>query len=207
MNNLYAKYIKRVLDLALAIIVSPIFLLIFVIIAPFIFFEDKGSIMYKSKRRGYKNQIFYMYKFRSMKVNAPDVRNKDNTTFSSKNDPRVTHIGMFLRKTSIDELPQIINIIKGDMSWVGPRATMPQVGQIYVELTEMERKKLSVRPGITGYTAALYRNSIDKNEKLKYDGYYVDNISFILDIKIVFWTFKTVVLRKNLYTNKDSSVH
>ena len=206
MNSMYRKGIKRILDFAFALLASPFLLLIVLVLAPFIYFEDKGSIFYKAQRRGYKNRIFYMYKFRSMKMNAPDIRNQDNTTFSSKDDPRVTRIGRILRKTSIDELPQIINILKGDMSWVGPRATMPQAGKIHVELTELEQKKVSVRPGITGYTAALYRNSIPKSEKLRHDSFYVDNMSFKLDVKILFWTLKSVVFRKNLYSNKDTAV-
>lgn len=136
-----------------------------------------------------------------MKVNSPDIRNDNNSTFNSYNDPRVTNIGRLLRKTSLDELPQIINVLKGDMSFIGPRASIPTEGITWDDLNDIQKKRLTVRPGITGYSAALYRNSIDKMEKQKLDCYYVDKMSFFFDIKIILWTFKMVLSQKNLYTN------
>jgi lipopolysaccharide/colanic/teichoic acid biosynthesis glycosyltransferase len=136
-----------------------------------------------------------------MYVNAPDIRNKDGSTYNSDSDKRVTKIGRLLRKTSIDELPQVLNVLKGDMSWIGPRASVPKEGYTWYDLDEIQRKRLTVRPGLTGYTAALYRNSIPQEEKHKWDCYYVDHINFLLDMKIVILTIKTVILRKNIYTN------
>lgn len=200
---MYRKYIKRFLDILISLLVFPVVGVVFILVAPMIFLEDRGSIIYKAKRRGRNGKIFDMYKFRSMKMNAPDLRNEDNSTFNSQNDPRVTRIGSILRKTSIDELPQVINVLKGDMSWIGPRASIPRNGYTWDDLDEIQKKRLTIRPGITGYTASLYRNSIPKEEKQRYDCYYVDHMSFSLDLKIVFWTISTVLLHKNLYTNKE----
>ncbi len=104
-----------------AVIMLPIFIVSIIFIAPIIYLNDKGDIFYKAKRRGINGTVFEMYKYRSMSMNAPDIRNADNSTFNSENDPRVTKIGRLLRATSLDELPQIINVLKGDMSIVGPR--------------------------------------------------------------------------------------
>ena len=199
---MYKKYVKRLLDIVISIIALPFVLIISLFVAPAIYFEDRGSIFYRAKRRGLNGKIFQMYKFRSMKMNAPDLRNKDNSTFNSSDDPRVTRIGRILRKTSIDELPQVVNVLKGDMSLIGPRAPIPKEGVDYNNLTDLQKKRLTVRPGITGYTAALYRNSIPQEEKHKYDCYYVDNVSFLLDLKIFFLTIQTVLLHKNVYTNE-----
>lgn len=198
---MYSKVVKRILDILFAVIALPFVILFILIFAPAIYMEDRGTIFYKAKRRGLNGKVFFMYKLRSMRMNAPDIRNANNSTFNSASDPRVTKIGRILRKTSIDELPQIFNILKGDMSFIGPRAPIPKDGMSWEDLGEMQKKRLTVRPGITGYAAALYRNSIDKTEKLKLDCYYADHVSFVLDVKIVFWTLRTVLLRKNLYTN------
>lgn len=198
---MYKKHIKRLIDIILSLIALPFVCLAIIIFGPMIYIEDHGTIFYRAKRRGLNGKIFFMYKLRSMKMNAPDLRNADNSTFNSSDDPRVTKIGRFLRKTSIDELPQIFNVLKGDMSLIGPRAPVPKEGYRWDDLDEIQKKRLIVRPGITGYTAALYRNSIPQEEKHKWDCYYVDHVSFLLDVKIVFWTAATVLLRRNIYTN------
>ena len=118
----YERYIKRGLDVIFAVIALPIVLVVCIIFGTLIWLEDRGTIFYLAKRRGKDGTIFNMYKLRSMKVNAPDIRNKDNSTFNSADDPRVTKIGKLMRKISVDELPQVFNILKGDMSWIGPRS-------------------------------------------------------------------------------------
>lgn len=198
---MYKNYIKRLLDIILAIIALPFLGIIAIFVGPAIYVEDRGTIFYKAKRRGLQGKVFDMYKFRSMKVNAPDLRNKDNSTFNSDQDPRVTKVGRLIRKTSVDELPQILNVLKGDMSWIGPRPSIPKEGVTWDDFSDEQKKRLSIRPGITGYTAALYRNSISKEERRKQDNFYVDHASFWLDIKILFWTLKTVLLRKNIHRN------
>ena len=199
---LYRHYLKRLLDILLSLFALPFLFLLILLVGPMIWLEDRGTIFYLGKRRGLKGKIFKMIKLRSMYVDAPDVRNLDNSTFSSKVDPRVTRIGRILRASSMDELPQIINVLKGDMSWIGPRASIPREGIGWDQLNERQQKRLTVRPGITGYTAALYRNSIKPEEKLQHDLYYVDQLTFCLDVKIIFWTIASVFGRKNLYSNE-----
>ncbi|MDU2585356.1 MAG: sugar transferase, partial [Anaerococcus prevotii] len=103
------------------------------------------------------------------------------------------------RKTSIDELPQVFNILKGDMSWIGPRPNNPS--KVYEDMTDVEKKRLSIRPGVTGYSQAYYRNSINQDEKLKKDVFYSENVRFVFDFKIFIQTIKTVLLQKNINTN------
>lgn len=132
-----------------------------------------------------------------MYVNAPDLRNSDGSTFNSNDDPRVTPIGKFLRKTSIDELPQLLNVLIGDMSFVGPRPTL--TGTPVEEYDDILKKRASVRPGVTGYAQAYYRNSISQDEKFNKDCFYVDNISFFFDVKILWKTFFSVLKSDNVF--------
>ena len=198
---MYKKYLKRILDLLCAVIGLPFFILILIIVAPLIFLYDRGPVFYCGERLGKNGKTFRMYKFRSMKVNAPDLRNSDGTTFNSANDPRVTPIGRILRKTSLDETAQILNILKGDMSIVGPRAFLTTRFHGMEYLNEEEKLRLSVLPGITGYCQAYYRNAATHDEKVHYDAYYAENISFALDVKILLRTIKTILSQKNVYTN------
>lgn len=176
----------------------PAVVLLFIVFGPIIYFEDKGSVLYKQDRLGKNGRVYKMYKFRSMKVNAPDLRNIDGSTYNGEDDPRVTKIGKFMRKTSVDEIPQIINVLKGDMSFIGPR---PNTLMALKESDELMWYKMKVRPGITGYSQAYFRNTIRGREKYKNDVYYVDHLSFILDCRVLIKTFITVVKRENVYVN------
>lgn len=200
---MYKRFIKRVLDIMMAVMGLPLLLLAFVMIGPMIYLEDRGPIFYNAPRLGKDGRIFTMYKFRSMKVNSPDIRNEDGSTFSSEDDPRLTRIGRFIRKTSIDELPQLLNVLKGDMSIVGPRPPVP--GSNPVRLNGRAGKRYEVRPGITGYAQAFFRNSISQAEKFAYDTEYVENLSFLLDVRVLVATFATVALRRDVFTNVTSS--
>lgn len=186
---------KRIFDITLVIFLSPFACIIILIISLLIYFSDKGPIFYNAKRLGRNGIPFTMYKLRTMIVNAPDIRLSDGSTYNSDDDPRVTKLGKFMRKTSIDELPQLLNVLKGDMSFIGPR---PDPLDWYEKYTPEERVFLSVRPGITGYNQAYFRNCADGKTKIVNDIYYVKNISFILDMKILFKTIKTVILRENI---------
>ena len=196
---MYKKIIKRLLDILLSVLILPFFLVLLIIIAPIIYLEDKGKVFYNGKRLGKNGKIFKMYKFRTMKENSEDIRNKDGSTYNSENDTRVTKIGKFLRKTSLDEVPQIINVLKGDMSFIGPRPDLPEHMKLY---SEFEKRKLEIRPGITGYNQAYYRNSIEWKERIKNDIYYIDNLSIWMDIKVFFKTFITVFRKEGVYINK-----
>ncbi len=199
-NGFYQLFIKRIIDIVACLVAMPFVLLIFIPVAIAIKIEDGGPIFYKSGRIGKGFKEFYMLKFRSMKVNAPDLRNEDGSTYNSKTDSRVTKIGKFIRETSIDELPQIFNVLVGHMSIIGPRAGDVESKDTY---EEDEKEKTLVRPGISGYTQAYYRNNLGVREKRLYDAWYAHNVSLMLDIKIFFKTIKTVLLRDGIYTNKE----
>ena len=198
---MYKAFGKRVIDLIICIIGLPFFGIFYIIFAPIIKVTDKGPVFYNAERLGRKGKIYKMYKFRSMRVNAPDIRNSDGSTFNGDNDPRVTKVGRILRKTSIDETPQILNVLKGDMSIIGPRPFVTTHYQGYDKLDEKGKKRLEVRPGITGYSQAYFRNSIGQEEKINNDVYYAENVSFILDVKIFFHTIKSVLKRENIYVD------
>ncbi len=192
--------VKMVIDFVIALLLLPFLLLVLIPSAVFIKLEDRGPIFYMGERLGRNGKIFKMFKLRSMKVNAPDIRLSDGSTYNAEDDPRVTKFGRFARKTSIDELPQLLNILKGDMSFVGPRPDLPDDLYTY---SEEEKKILLVRPGITGYNQAVNRNAVTAHEKLKNDIYYVEHMSFLFDIKIIFMTIKTVLSHKNVYRSGD----
>lgn len=195
---MYKKYIKRIIDIFLSIILFPLFIILYIIIGISIKIEDKGPIFYKARRIGKDSKIFDMYKFRSMKVNAPNIVNEDGSTYNAKDDPRVTKVGKIIRETSLDEIPQIINVLKGEMNIIGPRASGAGAIGTYLE---DEKDKMKVNPGITGYTQAYYRNGLNVREKRLKDAWYANNVSFWLDIKIFFKTIQTVLKKENLYTN------
>ena len=160
--------------------------------------EDGGPVFYRSARVGKDFRKFGMYKFRSMKVNAPDIRNADGGTYNAADDPRVTRIGKFLRETSLDETPQLLNIIKGEMSIIGPRAGDWESIDTYAD---DEKDKVKVLPGLTGYCQAYFRNAASVREKRLKDAWYANHVSFKLDLQIFFKTIATVLKHENLYTN------
>ena len=126
------------------------------------------------------------------------------STYNGENDPRVTKIGRIMRKTSIDEVPQILNVLLGDMSYIGPRPHLVTNYKGYEFLDERRKRRLDVRPGITGYSQAYFRNSITSEQKLANDVYYVENISFLFDIKILIKTVMSVLKRENIYVSQDA---
>lgn len=193
---MYKCFFKRFLDLFIGFIALPFELVLIIVFGPIIYFSDKGPIFYCGERIGKNGKTFKMIKFRSMYVDAPDIRLKDGSTYNGEDDPRVTKIGKFLRKTSIDELPQFINVFLGQMSLIGPR---PDPVDWINKYPEDCKVLLTVKPGITGYSQAYYRNSVDGYKKMQNDAYYAKNISFWLDIKIFFKTISTVIKRENTY--------
>lgn len=195
---MYKKHVKRVIDVTASIVGLPFFGLALLIVAPLIVIEDHGPVFYNADRLGFNTKTFKMYKFRSMKVNAPDIRNSDGSTYNSKDDPRVTRVGRILRKTSIDEIPQIINVLKGDMSLVGPRPGLPEEWGDYGNDEKLRR---SVRPGITGYSQAYYRNSDTMEERMKNDINYAQNVTFLLDCRIIAKTILSVIRKENVNRN------
>ncbi len=197
---MYVKVVKRVLDIIISIIAIPFVLIACAIVSPIIKHEDSGPIFYNAPRVGRGGRLFTMYKFRSMKVNSPDLKMPDGSTYNAPDDPRMTKIGAFLRRTSIDEIPQFFNILKGDMSLIGPRPDLLEEAELY---EGDEARKLEVLPGITGYAQVYGRNSIPWKSRLKLDVEYVNRISFTLDVKIFFKTISSVVNQKGIYNTAD----
>jgi len=196
------RYIKRIFDLVVSIVALPFIIFILIIIYPLVKLDSKGPYIYKSERLGINMNKFMMYKIRTMKVNAPDIRNSDGSTFNSNSDNRVTKIGKFLRKTSIDELPQIFNVFLGSMSLIGPRPDLFSQKVIYID-EKKDISKFSVKPGITGYAQVNGRNTIDWKEKNELDKFYIDNISFLMDFKILFKTVLYVIKGKGVNRVKE----
>ncbi len=193
----YKRFFKRFLDICISAVALPFVFVIVLIMAPVIYFTDRGPVFYNAPRIGKDGKLFKMYKFRSMYVNSPDIRLKDGSTYNSEEDPRVTPVGRFMRKTSIDELPQFLNIFLGQMSLIGPRPDTPDSLDTYPEEV---RVFLTVRPGITGYSQAYFRNSVNAEIKMRNDAYYAINCTFFMDVKIFFKTIVSVLSRQNIYT-------
>ena len=193
---MYAKFGKRVCDLVIGVAALPFVLLIIAVLAPFIHFEDKGPVFYNAPRVGLGGRDFKMYKLRSMRVNAPDLVMEDGSTYNGADDPRMTRVGAFMRKTSLDEMPQFLNVLKGDMSVVGPRPDLRRETELY---EGDEGLKLTVKPGLTGYAAVYGRNSLPWHDRLKMDVEYVRTLSFPLDVKIFFKTFSTVFKQEGVF--------
>lgn len=193
---MYKHFFKRLFDFILSLICLPFLLLFFLGVAIAIKIDDQGPVFYSAKRIGKNGKLFKMLKFRSMKVNAPDIRLADGSTYNGDDDPRVTKVGKFIRKTSIDELPQILNVFVGHMSFIGPR---PDPEDWLDKYADEEKVFLTVRPGITGYSQAYFRNEADGQQKVKNDVYYAQHCTFWMDIKIFFKTIATVFKRENTY--------
>lgn len=192
------KYVKRLFDMVCCVVVLPFWFLLYAVVAVLIKKDDGGPVFYKAERIGKGCKKIHMLKFRSMKVNSANILNADGSTYNSADDPRVTKVGKFLRETSLDETPQILNVLKGDMSLIGPRASGWDALPTY---KEDEMAKMDVRPGITGYTQAYFRNGLTVREKRLKDAWYAAHVSFGLDVRIFFRTVRTVLLRENIYTN------
>lgn len=186
---MYSKIFKRLLDFLLALIglllLWPILLLAMLAVV----IEDPGPALFRQKRLGFHGREFTMLKLRSMRVNAEHT---GSGVYSGKDDPRVTKVGRFLRKTSIDELPQLINLLKGDMSLIGPRPPLTYHPWPISQYTDEQRRMFDVRPGITGWAQTHGRKDVEWHKRIELNVWYVNHISFRLDIKIFFLTFLKV---------------
>lgn len=184
MKNLFDK----TLALFLIILFSPIY-----IIVSFLIYKKMGSpILFRQKRPGYKEKIFGIYKFRTMTNETDQYGNL------LPDDQRLVGIGKFIRSTSLDELPQLFNVLKGEMSFVGPRPLLIEYLPLY---SETQKRRHDVKPGITGWAQVNGRNAISWEQKFEYDVWYVDNQSFLLDMKILWMTFLKVVKRSDISSN------
>ena len=178
---MYKKYIKKILDKVISLIIIILFLPLFLIISFLIKIIDKNKIIYKQERTGINGNIFYIYKFSTFK------------------DGKITKFGKILRKTSLDEFPQMFNIIKGDMSFIGPR---PWIPDYYKYMNENQRRRVNVLPGLTGLAQINGRNGISIYDKINYDIEYIDNCSFKTDIYIIFKTIYVIIKHENVDLNE-----
>jgi exopolysaccharide biosynthesis polyprenyl glycosylphosphotransferase len=197
-DHALSLFVKRAMDVVLSALVLAFSIPFMFVIGALIRLTSKGPAIYRQIRCGLYGRKFVLYKFRSMKEGAEDVlweikhlNEMDGPVFKMRNDPRVTALGRFLRKSSIDEWPQFWNVLKGDMSLVGPRAPLPEEVKEY---TRWQRRRLSVKPGITCLWQVSGRNEIDFHEWMKLDLHYIDNWSLLLDLKIILRTFPVVLL-------------
>ena len=187
-------YIKRIFDVIISLISLIILFPVFIISAILIKLDSKGPVFFRQKRVGRNSKIFRIYKFRSMVTNAE----KFGLGYAvKKDDPRITKVGKYLRLTGIDELPQILNVLKGEMSLVGPRPTLPYQVKKY---TDWEKRRVEMRPGITSLMIITGHNKLSWPEKIKTDIYYIDHWSLWLDLKILFKTIWVIIFtRKGIY--------
>ena len=197
LTNTGNRFVKRLMDIAGAlfgiIVTSPIMLVCAILVK----LTSKGPIIFKQERVGLHNKSFYMYKFRSMEMQSSKEEKK---AWTVKNDPRVTSVGKFLRGTSLDELPQLFNILKGDMSLVGPRPERPLFVEKFKEEIPRYMVKHQVRPGLTGWAQVNgLRGDTSIKKRIEYDIYYIENWTLGFDIKIIFKTFLTGFVNKNAY--------
>ena len=187
--------LKRFFDIILSLILIVLFSPVYIVISILIIFKMGGPILFRQKRPGYKEKIFGIYKYRTM----TNEKDKDGNLLSD--DQRLVGIGKFIRSTSLDELPQLFNVLKGEMSFVGPRPLLIEYLPLY---SDKQKRRHDVKPGITGWAQVNGRNAISWEQKFEYDVWYVDNQSFLLDMKILWLTFLKVVKRSDI--SSDTSV-
>jgi lipopolysaccharide/colanic/teichoic acid biosynthesis glycosyltransferase len=195
-------FLKRLIDflgsLIGIVIISPLLL----IIALYIKLTSKGPVFFRQERLGKNGEVFKIFKFRTMVVNAENIG--DGLTVKSESDNRITKVGRILRKTSLDELPQLINVIRGEMSLVGPRPPVtyfPYNG--YEDYPDWAKKRFLMHPGMTGLAQVTVRNSVTWDERIVVDNKYIDHFNVWLDIKILFATFMKIFKSENIYLNKE----
>lgn len=187
---MYKRFFKRAFGILFAllglIITSPIIAIVAILIK----IESPGPVIFKQQRIGKNGKVFEIYKFRSMCQNAEKT---GSGVYSDKNDSRVTKIGKFIRATSIDEIPQFINVLKGDMAFIGPRPPLTYHPWPYEQYTEHQKKMFNVRPGLTGWAQVHGRKQVEWNKRIEFNVWYVENVSLLLDLKIIFSTLLKLI--------------
>ena len=191
---MYKSFIKRVVDIFLSVIFIVLFWWLYVIIAILVRIKLGSPVIFKQKRPGLNEKVFTMYKFRTM----TDKKDINGNLLPDKD--RLTKFGKFLRSTSLDEIPELLNVLKGEMSLVGPR---PLLVEYLSKYTKEEKRRHEVRPGITGWAQVNGRNNTAWEDRFKNDIYYVENISFLLDMKIIIKTFLKVIKKSDINQSED----
>ena len=195
MKEIYRKCLKRGIDFSISLMCLLILSSVLIIVAILIKIFQGGRIFYVQKRPGYLGEIFKVIKFKTM------TEKKDENGMLLPDKDRISKIGYFLRNTSLDELPQLFNILKGDMSFVGPRPLLVQYLDLY---SEFQKKRHDVRPGLTGWAQVNGRNNIPWSKKFELDVWYVENMTFIIDLKIIYLTIKKAITKQDI--SKDGYV-
>lgn len=185
-DSFYCRYVKEVIDRILAIVGLFCFGWLFLFIAIAIKIDDpKGTVIFKQERLGKFGKVYWMYKFRSMKVGAEHT---GTGVYSDDHDERITKIGHFLRKTSLDEIPQLVNILKGDLALIGFRSPLTYHPWTWEEYTDEQRKMFDIKPGITGWAQVNGRKTVEWNKRIELNVWYAQHVSFLLDLKILVMT-------------------
>jgi undecaprenyl phosphate N,N'-diacetylbacillosamine 1-phosphate transferase len=195
---MYKTIIKSVIDFSIALLGLVILSPLFVLVTIGLFISNNGRPFFIQKRPGKNEKIFRIIKFKTMNDK------KDNEGNLLSDEQRLTKIGSFVRKTSIDEIPQLFNVLKGEMSLIGPRPLLPEYLPLY---NETQRRRHEVKPGITGWAQVNGRNSISWQQKFEYDEWYVDKISFLLDIKIVVMTIKKIAIKEGINSANSATIN
>ncbi len=196
------KFFKRTIDIFASFIFIIALLPLLIIIALLVKITSKGPVFFKQDRIGKNGKVYKMYKFRSMCVGAEQM---EGGVYCTKEDKRVTKIGKIIRATSLDELPQLLNIFKGDMSFIGPRPVLTYHPWTFDKYTEEQKKMFNVRPGLTGWAQVNGRKTVEWGKRIELNVYYVEHLSFWFDIKIIFKTIACIFSRKdNLNTEKTN---
>ena len=193
----YSIYFKSLIDFTLALIIFVILSPLFVIITIGLYFVNNGKPFFFQMRPGKNGKIFRIIKFKTMNDK------KDEKGNLLQDSERLTDIGIFVRKTSLDEIPQLINVIKGEMSLIGPRPLLSEYLPLY---SEIQNRRHEIKPGITGWAQVNGRNAISWDEKFNYDVFYVDHISFFLDLKIVLYTFQKIVVTSEVSADQHATM-
>lgn len=197
---MYKNFFKRFIDLTLSVLALIVLSWLYLIIAILIKLTSPGPVLFKQDRIGKDGKVFKILKFRSMKVGA-----EKSGVYSDNKDPRVTKVGKFIRATSVDELPQLFNILKGDMTLIGPRPPLTYHPWPLEEYTDEQKRMFEVRPGITGWAQTHGRKDVEWNQRIKLNVWYVDHVSFGLDFKI-FWLTIFKILTNADNENKGETV-
>ncbi len=194
---MYKNFVKYLFDFIIAFLGLLLLSPVFIIVTIGLYFANQGKPFFFQKRPGKNGRIFSIIKFKTMN----DKKDADGNLLSDAQ--RLTSVGAFVRKTSLDEIPQLINVLKGDMSLIGPRPLLPEYLSLY---TEFQARRHEVKPGITGWAQVNGRNSISWQKKFEYDVWYVDHLSLVLDLKIFFMTIKKVFIREGIYQEGQATM-
>ncbi|KYG60246.1 hypothetical protein AY633_04105 [Planococcus maritimus] len=196
-NRIYKKFIKRLIDLVFSLMAIIVLSPVYIVVALLVRVNLGSPVIFKHKRPGLNEEVFPMYKFRSM------TNEKDENGNLLPNNLRHTKFGKILRSSSLDELPGFLNVLKGEMSLVGPRPLLIDYLDLY---NEEQKKRHNVRPGLTGYAQVNGRNTIGWEEKFNHDLFYVENVSLLLDIKIIFMTVVKIIKRSDINSNEKTTM-